>query len=106
MIAAWLVEWLVGRALADAPISTPFAGLLTDRRVRADALGGDVDQRYVRGLPAAYVLFFWLASFGASAFLFKLPPQRGHTRRTPREKPRPLSDEMIKAVKPYDADQN
>ena len=53
-------------------------------------LGGDVDQRYIRGLPAALCPDFWLASFGASAFLFKLPPQRGHTRRTPREKPPPV----------------
>ena len=33
-------------------------------------LGGDVDQRYIRGLPAALCPDFWLASFGASAFLF------------------------------------
>jgi len=48
---------------------------------------------------------FWLASFGASAFLFQLPLQRGTVtaHRQVAKSPRPLSDEMIKAVKPYDA---
>ena len=36
--------------------------------------------------------------FGAAARLRMVPASR--------EKPRPLSDEVIKAVKPYDADQN
>ena len=69
-------------------------------------LGGDVDQRYIGDRLLLYVLTSGWRPSGRRPFYSSCLRNEGTHGERRREKPRRLSDEMIKAVKPYDAGQN